>query len=283
MSVGKMCKALKISNNSYYNWTKNRREPWLKYKAELILKIKEIHKTSRYTYGSPRITIELQKMGYKTSKSLVAKLMKQNNIKSILRKKYVVTTNSKHNYKLAENILDRNFKQNELGKVWVSDITYIKVKNDWNYLTTVIDLADRKVIGWSISEDMSAKNTVIAAYNNAKINRMINPEGMIFHSDRGSQYACNEFKNILKYNKKTVQSMSRKGNCWDNAVAESFFKTIKSEMTNHRKFNSTQELKLAVFEYIEHWYNRCRLHSALDYKTPIEKENELLNKYKNVA
>ncbi len=281
--VGKMCKVLEVSRNSYYNWTKNRRADQIAFSKKLLEEIKDIYIMSYSTYGSPRITIELNNRGLKVSKAFVARLMRIEGIKSILRRKYVVTTDSKHNYSISDNILNREFKVDELGKVWVSDITYIKVNNNWVYLTTIIDLADRKVIGWSVSEDMTAKNTVIAAWTHARINRSINDDGLLFHSDRGVQYASNKFRDILEYNQNITQSMSRKGNCWDNAVAESFFKTIKYEMINHYKFKSIDEVKIAIFDYIENWYNRSRLHSALGYKTPVQREYELKFNYKNVA
>jgi len=278
-----MCRVLEVSRNSYYNWTKNRNADQIIFRNKLLEEIKDIYAMSFSTYGSPIITIELHNRGLKVSRVFVARLMKTEGIKSILRKKYVITTDSKHNYSISENFLNREFKVDELGKVWVSDITYIKVNTNWNYLTTIIDLADRKVIGWSVSEDMTAKNTVIAAWYHARINRSISNDGLLFHSDRGVQYASNSFRNIIKPNQNITQSMSRKGNCWDNAVAESFFKTIKYEMINHYKFKSTEDLKMAVFHYIENWYNRKRLHSALGYKSPAQREYELNFKYKYVA
>lgn len=283
MSVGKMCRVLEVSRNSYYNWTKNRNSDQIAFRNKLLEEIKDIYAMSYSTYGSPRITVELNNRGFKVSKPFIARLMRMEGLRSILHKKYVVTTDSKHNYSISDNVLSREFKVDELGKAWVSDITYIKVNNYWNYLTTIIDLADRKVIGWSVSEDMTAKNTVIPAWHHARINRSINEDGLLFHSDRGVQYASNSFRNILKHNQEITQSMSRKGNCWDNAVAESFFKTIKYEMINHYNFKSTQDVKMAVFNYIENWYNRKRLHSALGYKTPVQRESELNYKYKNVA
>jgi len=278
-----MCRVLEVSRNSYYNWTKNRNADQIIFRKKLLEEIKDIYAMSYSTYGSPRITIELHNRGLKVSRVFVARLMKMEGIKSILRKKYVITTDSKHNYSISKNLLNREFKVDELGKAWVSDITYIKVNTNWNYLTTIIDLADRKVIGWSVSEDMTAKNTVIAAWYHARINRSISNDGLLFHSDRGVQYASNSFRNIIKPNQNITQSMSRKGNCWDNAVAESFFKTIKYEMINHYKFKSTEDLKAAVFHYIENWYNRKRLHSALGYKSPAQREYELNFKYKYVA
>lgn len=282
MSVEKMCKVLEVSRNAFVNWRKNRTQQRREHKNKLIGEIKNIYKLSFGSYGSPRIHLALKQKNIMASRPLVARIMKQEGIKSKIRMRYVVTTDSKHNNPIASNVLNRQFRPTELGKVWVSDITYIKVNQDWAYLTTMIDLADRKVVGWSISTDMTTENTVIAAWNKARMNRDIQP-GFILHSDRGVQYCSKAFQDILNNNKLVTQSMSRKGNCWDNAVAESFFKTIKYECLNQYKFNTLKELKQVAFDYIERWYNRQRMHSALNYKTPLEKEIELTSKLKNVA
>ena len=178
-------------------------------------------------------------------------------------------------------MLDRDFKVGNIGQVWVSDITYIPTKQGWLYLTTVIDLGDRKVIGWAMSNSLKAADTSIAAFNMAVKNRPIT-QNLIFHSDRGVQYACNEFTAMLRSYRMIKQSMSRKGNCWDNAVAESFFKSLKSEWTNWHKYQSLKQAELSVFEYIEGWYNSKRKHSALGYLSPMEYENFLLTN-KSVA
>ena len=277
-----MSKVLEVSRNAYYNWKKDRQASKKRFRELLLAEIKKIYKLSRCIYGSPRISRELIKRGFKASQQYVARIMREEGLRSLATPKYVVTTDSGHDNPISENILNREFNVSQLGKVWVSDITYIRVNDDWAYLTTVLDLADRKIVGWAISEDMTTENTVIAAWNRAKMNREIK-QGFIFHSDRGVQYTSNSFRQILNGNKKVTQSMSRKGNCWDNAVAESFFKTIKHESLNHIKFTSIKQLKRVLFEYIEHWYNRIRMHSALDYKTPLEKELELTYKLKNVA
>ena len=190
-------------------------------------------------------------------------------LRSVLSKKFrVCTTDSKHNLPIAKNILDRNFTSSVLGEKWVSDITYIKVANQWNYLTTVLDLADRKILSWVLSEDMTTENTVRKAYLKARKKRNIS-EKHIFHSDRGVQYASNSMTSILFNSRNTRQSMSRKGNCWDNAVIENFFKILKSE-TNYKKYESRDEAKKEIFEFIEIWYNRKRIHSALGYLTPLQ-------------
>lgn len=178
----------------------------------LMKLIREIHQGSNQTYGSPRITQELLDCRVKVSRPRVARLMQKAGIRSKMRKKYVVTTDSKHKFPIVDNFLDRDFKVGEIGRVWVSDITYIPTAQGWLYLTTVIDLGDRKVIGWSLSSSMTAIQTSIAAFRMAVNNRFISKE-LIFHSDRGVQYACNEFTGLLKAYPKVRQSMSRKGNC----------------------------------------------------------------------
>lgn len=234
-------------------------------------KIENIFEASKQTYGSPRITVELEKHGYKISRPKVAKLMKQAGLKSKVKKKYRVTTDSNHDFPIAPNLLNRNFTPDKINKVWVSDITYIRTKQGWLYLTIIMDLFDRQIIGWSLSKTMHAVNTIIPAWRMAVLKRKITEE-LIFHSDQGVQYACTKFTNILKNYSFVKQSMSRKANCWDNAVAESFFKTLKTELIYHQEYKTRNEAEIAVFEYIEVWYNRKRLHSSLGYLTPVEYE-----------
>jgi len=281
--VGKMCKYLKVSRNSYYHW-KSVRPGKKKYSRRTVLinEIKRIFKNSRQTYGSPRIQVELEKLGYNVSRTYVARLMQAENIRFKPKKRFINTTYSNHDYKIEKNTLNRQFKVEQLGKVWVSDITYIRVNDKWIYLTTMIDLADRQVVGWSLSKDMTYENTVLKAWNVARNRRQI-VDGFILHSDRGIQYACNKIRNIFKDNDQINRSMSRKGNCWDNAVAESFFKTIKSELIYRNQFISFTHAYNQIYDYIENWYNIKRIHSSLGYKTPLEKEIELRAYYKLAA
>jgi len=225
--VKKMSEVLKVSRSGYYVWLKN--ESRLESQSvELDEKIKTIFEESKETYGSPRVYLALQKMDIEVSESKVARRMKFLELTPKVKKKFKNTTDSKHNMPIAPNILNREFEVSEPGRVWVSDITYIRVRHHFVYLTTVIDLADRMVVGWNLSDNMTDKDTVIAAFEKALTNRPIEP-GLIFHSDRGSQYAGNDFRALLTKNK-CVQSMSRKGNCWDNAVAESFLKRLKPNL-----------------------------------------------------
>ena len=273
-----MCKTLKISSSGYYAWLK--REPSKRQHRSTMLKekIQQIYRASRCRYGSPRVTAELNAQGVQASQPLVAKLMREMQLKSIVKRKFKVTTDSSHKYAVAENNLNREFKFSEPNTAWVSDITYIHSKEGWSYLTTVIDLFDRKVIGWALSQTMKTKDTALPALNMAKINRPIDKnKPLIFHSDRGVQYACDEFREELEKNKNIVRSMSRKGNCWDNAVAESFFKTLKAELIYQRKYETKKEVELSVFEYIETWYNKKRRHKYLSNLTIFEYE-QLINK-----
>ena len=206
--------------------------------------------------------------------------MKLNYLRSKVKRKHRITTDSNHKFSISKNHLNRAFTPATLNEVWVSDITYVRTAQGWLYLTTIIDLYDRQVIGWALSSNLSTKRTIIPAWRMALSKRNIT-KPLIFHSDRGVQYASNLFRKHLKNNKLIAQSMSRKGNCWDNAVAESFFKTLKTELIYHEKYESVLQAKTSIFEYIEIWCNRKRLHSFLGYKTPIEVEQEF-NKLKYV-
>jgi len=225
--VEKMCYCLKISKNTYYNWLKNKDVVNINTsKIHLMSRIADIFKDSKEVYGSHRIQKMLEREDLFYSRSYVAVLMKKLGLRSVLKRKFVITTKSDHSYPIAKNVLNRDFGSQTIGEKWVSDITYIRVKDDWNYLTTIMDLADRKIVGWSLSEDMTVENTVWRAWTSA-ISTRKTKSNFIFHSDQGVQYASNKITRMLRENIKINQSMSRKGNCWDNAAAESLFKTIK--------------------------------------------------------
>lgn len=275
-----MCSVLKVSRSSYYNWLKRKPNKIDKENIYFANRIRKIYYDSKKTYGSPRITMALRNEGIIISRRRVAKLMKKQNLRSIIRKKYVVTTDSKHNYPVVENKLNRDFHVDGTGKVWVSDITYIKTSQGWLFLTIIIDLGDRKVIGWSLSKSLKAKDTSIPAWIMAVKNRPITQK-IIFHSDRGVQYACNEFKNLLAGYKLVERSMSRKGDCWDNAVAESFFKNLKVEWVYRNKYKTREQAAISIFEYIEAWYNTGRIHTTL--KMSMKDFTEINLKEKIVA
>ena len=227
-------------------------------------------KDCKQNYGSPRLCDELKDKGIVVSKSTVARIMKSLGIQARPRRKFVHTTDSKHNFKVFENILNRIFKSERVNEKWLSDITYIPTQSGWTYLTVVIDLADRMIAGWCLSDDLSAQNTSIKAFEIA-LNRRIRTGQMLFHSDRGVQYCCTEFRDRLKKAGSIVQSMSRKGNCWDNAPTESFFKTLKIEWTNRFVYQNISEARKSIFEYIEMWYNTKRKHSSNKMLSPLQK------------
>ena len=264
-----MCKVLNVSRSGFYVRTEKKPSKRVLENQKITQQIRLIHQQSDQTYGSPRIREELKNKNINISRPRVARLMKKAQIQSKIRKKFVVTTDSKHHYPIVENKLNRDFRADRMGKAWVSDITYIRTAQGWLYLTIIMDLADRKVIGWSLSESMKASETSMAAWRMAIKNRALTAD-LIFHSDRGIQYACTEFQNLLEANKYVVRSMSRKGDCWDNAVAETFFKTLKVELVYRRKYSTRAEAAVSIFEYIETRYNRTRLHSTLGYRSPEE-------------
>ena len=271
-----MCKVLQVSRSGYYQWLQSKPSRWKMENEELLREIALIHEESRQTYGSPRITRVLNNANIRISRPRVARLMQKARIQGRIKKKFIVTTDSKHQYPIVENKLNREFKTDGIGKVWISDITYIPTSEGWLYLTVIMDLADRRIIGWSLSQSMRADKTTIPAWRMAVNNRAM-ADQLIFHSDRGIQYACTEFKTVLEANGNVIRSMSRKGDCWDNAVAESFFKTLKSDLVYRRDFTTRDQASLAIFEYIEVWYNRKRIHSSLGYRSPEEFEKLLSN------
>lgn len=270
-----MCKVLRVSRSSYYSWLIRKPSRRAVENQKLLDRIIKIYENSRKTYGSPRVTIELQEEGYHVSRPRVARLMKKHNLKSIIRKRWVVTTDSRHNYPVVENKINRDFNVTRSGQVWVSDITFVRTSQGWLYLTIILDLYDRKVIGWSFSRSLKSAYTAITAWKMAVSNRPITRK-LIFHSDRGIQYACHEFADLLSSYKLVERSMSRKGDCWDNAVAESFFKTLKVEHIYRHNYRTFKEAKMSIFEYIEAWYNVNRVHTTI--KTRIKnKKEKLLN------
>jgi len=265
----KMCHALKVGRGGYYAWLGRPLSKRAEENMQLIERIKNIYEKSHRRYGSPRITDELHKEGFVVSRARVARLMKAYGINAVSKKKFKVTTDSNHNYPVAPNLLERDFTVEKPNSVWVSDITYIFTQAGWLYLTVIIDLFNRMVVGWPMSSSsMSAAETTIAALDHA-YGRFHPTEGLIFHSDRGIQYACKDFKEQLaKY--KMIQSMSAKGDCWDNAVAESFFATLKKEEVYRYKYQNRWQARQSIFSYIEIFYNRIRKHSYLDNMSPVQ-------------
>ena len=266
--VAKMAKVLGVSRSGYYSFEGRKPSRHEQEDQKLVELIRGIFKDHYSRYGSPRIWEELKSMRLRISRKRVERLMREQKLWARRRRKYVNTTDSSHGLVVADNILNRNFHATNPGEKWVSDITYLRTLSGWLYLTVVIDLWDRKVIGWSMGKELTA-SSVCRALEMAVTNR-IPLSGLIFHSDRGVQYCSEEFRTMLNRLCPSVrQSMSRKGNCWDNACAESFFKTLKVELDILDGKHTKKEVQTGVFEYIEIYYNRCRRHSALGYATPV--------------
>lgn len=270
-TVQKMCQVLNVSRSGYYDWLERKPSQRQLDNDELKTKIAEIYWQNKGRYGSPRIHKQLRQEGFHYNKKRIERLMKVMGLKAIQKRKFKRTTDSDHDLPVKKNLLKRKFNVTQPNKVWVSDITYIPTKEGWLYLAVVIDLYSRKVVGWSMSKRMT-KQLVINALDMGVKNRKPS-KGLIFHSDRGSQYASHDFQKLLWRNGMR-SSMSRKGDCWDNAVAESFFSTIKTELLFHNKYKNRSQAKRDIFQYIEIYYNKIRLHSSLDYKSPEDYENE---------
>jgi transposase InsO family protein len=267
-----MCRVLRASRPGYYEWRKGGVPQRVIRQQQLLSEIKRIHEESRGNYGSPRITKELRNNGIVVNKKTVAELMRNNGIQAKHKKKFKATTNSNHNLPVAKNRLKRDFETSKPNQVWVSDITYIRTDEGWLYLAAFIDLFSRKVVGWSMSERMTA-DLVVDAFRMGLF-RQKRKAPRLVHSDRGSQYASGVFRKELKAHH-CKRSMSRKGDCWDNAVAESFFGTLKTELVHHEKYKTREQARLSIFDYIEMFYNRRRLHSYLNYVSPEDFEKSM--------
>lgn len=268
-----MCKLFDLTRSSYYTWVKNGCVV-NKIDKKFNDLIKTIFEQSRETYGTRRIKEVLkQRYGLIVSRRKIKRTLQQLNLKVKMKRRFKITTTSKHTLPIEPNHVNRDFYSSSTDKIYVGDITYISTKEGWLYLAVVIDVYSRKVVGWSMSDTM--KTSLV---NNAllmAIQRRNPDKGLIYHSDRGSQYASYEHKDLLnKYG--IIQSMSRKGDCWDNAVAESFFHSLKTELVHHEKFYSRKQANEMIFEYIEIFYNRQRLHSSNNYMSPSDYEEKML-------
>ncbi len=235
----------------------------------LLSEIRMVHQRSRENYGSPRVTAELHALGVRCGENRVARLMRLNGIRAKRRRKYRATTDSKHGYPVAPNLLARQFSVNRPNAVWVSDITYIWTSEGWLYLAGVVDLYSRMVVGWSMSRQITEELT-LEALSQALGRRRPKP-GLLHHSDQGDQYAAGDYRDLLA-DHQMICSMSRKGDCWDNAPMESFFATLKTELIYRERFTTREEAKVKIFEYIEVFYNRERRHSTLGYQSPVDFE-----------
>lgn len=267
--VEKMCAVLEVSRSGYYRW---RRRPQSLRASENMMLLKQIrvaHEENRYVYGSPRITQELRSEGFRCSENRVARLMREHRIRAKSKRRFKVTTNSKHNRPVAANLVQQNFTAKGPNQLWTSDITYVWTSEGWLYLAVILDVFSRTIVGWATSAWLTQK-LVTDALNKALLQRRIAP-GLIFHSDRGSQFASDAVKELLKQ-KQITQSMSAKGNCYDNAITESFFSTLKTEHIHSLNFRTRQQAHSSLFEYIEMFYNRKRRHSAIGFMAPLAYE-----------
>lgn len=273
-----MCRALQLSYSGYWAWRKReaRRQARARRQLTLIGQVRKIHASSGGTYGSPRVCKKLQADGVQCSENTVARLMQQNGIKGRCKQRFTVTTQSQHDFPIASNVLQRRFAVEDVegpDRFWVSDISYISVQGRWLYLAVVLDLFSRRVVGWHLSDSL-AQELPLEALKMAL--RLRQPEeGLIHHSDRGVQYTATAYRELLQVSGAIV-SMSEKGNCWDNAVAESFFSTLKKELIYNkiggRQYANQAEAYTDLKNYIENWYNRERLHSTLGYLSPLQFE-----------
>ncbi|WP_095989804.1 IS3 family transposase [Cystobacter fuscus] len=264
-----MCEQLSVSRSGYYAW--QRRPESARQASDRVLaeEVARVHQESRRTYGSPRVHAELRTRGQRVSRKRVVRLMRAQGLAARRRRRYVTTTDSRHRRPVAPNVLARDFSPAQPNTSWVTDITYVDTREGWLYLAVVLDLFSRKVVGWSMSDTID-RHLVLGALDMALKSRQP-PRGLVHHSDRGSQYAREEYQQALAARGMEC-SMSRKGNCWDNAVVESFFSTLKQELVYTTDFTTHQQARLALFEYIEVFYNRQRRHSTLGYVSPVNFE-----------
>ncbi|TDW47845.1 transposase InsO family protein [Flavobacterium sp. 270] len=267
----KMCGVLGVSESTYRLWREHPVSEKKQHIAQLKEKIKTIFFEYNKQYGGTRLSEELKKRGTHISRTQVSLYMKEMRLRPKAKRKYKATTDSKHNNYTSPNVLNQNFTASGHSQIWVSDITYIQTSRRFLYLTIIMDLYDRKIVGWNLSSTLSAERTSLAAWTMAEKRRQIK-KGLVFHSDRGVQYACRSFTSKLDSYNCVTRSMSRRGNHFDNAAAESFFNTIKRELIYHYNLLPKKQLKELVGEYIENWYNKNRIHSSLRYKT-IEEFN----------
>jgi putative transposase len=267
--VGPQCKTLGVSRSGYYAWQKREKTDKKDHNQALIDHIRRIHKLSRRAYGSPRIYLKLRAQGIICNHKRVARLMRLADLQGCRKRWKASTTDSNHAYPVAANLLNRDFTAEAPNQKWVADITYIWTREGWLYLAAVLDLFSRKIVGWSMGSRVTA-DLVEDALRMALYERQPEP-GLLHHSDRGSQYASEQIRTILAANQIEV-SMSRKGNCYDNAVMESFFSTLKCEWVHHQDYRSRVEARLDIFDYIVSFYNSVRIHSSLGYLSPDQFE-----------
>jgi transposase InsO family protein len=264
-----MCRALGVSKSGFYDWCSREPSARDKRRAELSVKVKAVYDRSRGTYGSPRVREQLTNMGETVSEKTVAKVMHEDGLRARRKKKFKATTDSRSNNRIAPNVLNRDFVADQPNQVWVTDVTALWTLAGWVFLAAIIDLFSRRVVGWAMSESNDTE-LALAALNRATSDRKP-PRGLVHHSDRGSPYGSDDYVAALEALEAT-RSMSRKGDCWDNAVAESFFASLEHECIRGRTFSSYADALATVAEYVDNFYNPERLHSTIGYVSPVEFE-----------
>lgn len=267
-----MCRIFSVSRSGYYSWLRRGKSLRDQENEALVKQIRRIHEESYRTYGSPRIRVALGQEGIRCSRKRVARLMRENGIVSKTRKRFKLTTHSSHNRPVAPNLVKRDFTATVPDKVWTSDITFIWTRQGWLYLAVFLDVYSRRIVGWAMKRRMTDQ-LVIDALKQAHRHRKA-PEGLIVHSDRGSQYCSRSFKELLQ-NRGYLQSMCATGNCYDNAITESFFATLKTELIFHNSYDTRDEARRSIFKYVEIFYNRNRIHSSLGGLSPDQYEKRL--------
>ena len=271
------CRVLRVSKSGYYKWRAGRSKPpppRRRRRDELAAKVKDVFDARKGIYGSPRVYRELKATGVACCQNTVATVMRRSGLRSVTRRRFKVrTTDANHGHPVAPNVLNRDFEQPAPDRAWAADITFVPTAQGWLYLAVVLDLCSRKVVGWAAEDHMRAE-LCAAALANAVADRRP-PPGLIHHSDRGVQYACDDYQFLLKKNAMTC-SMSRTGDCYDNAPVESFFASLKTECVHRHRYATRAQARQSLFEYIEVFHNRQRLHSSLGYKTPAQFEAELI-------
>lgn len=271
-SITRLCQSFEVSTSGYYDWCRRQRQPANRAQEDLCLKeqIRSIHAQSRQTYGAPRVHRQLRSQGRCHGRNRIARLMREQGLCGRQKKRYrVVTTDSKHDQPIAPNRLAEMAVAEKPNQIWVADITYVSTAQGWVYVAAILDLYSRKIVGWAVSQQIDTA-LVLMALSMALTHRQP-PAGLVFHSDRGVQYASSDYRQALAASR-LVASMSRKANCYDNAAMEAFWSTLKLELIYRRQFEDAGQLRQALFDYIEVFYNRQRLHSALGYRSPAEFE-----------
>ena len=271
-SVARMCRQLEVSRTGYCQWRTRPPSERSMANAALDTQVVAIHARSKRSYGRPRIVRDLHKQGVQVGHERVRNSMKRQDLRPVYKRPYRVTTDSAHKKPIAPNVLDRRFDGWQVNQAWVADITYIATAEGWLYLACIMDLASRKIVGWSMNERMKA-DLVCEALKSAYWRRKP-PAGLIMHSDRGSQYAGDRHRQLIK-DYQMIQSMSGRGNCWDNAAMESFFKTLKVERVHLLRYDTRALAKLDIVDWIEGFYNQQRMHSSIGYQTPVDAESSL--------